>query len=122
MLFTPRLFEFKTATMDFSDVGSPEKVSAIYADLAYCAALNMWTLNDNCIDDFQLTRADFHEWSVQDSSAFGKIMRIALEALTNRSIEELLKEKEVKDNKEEKKKTSLSIIQRLKNFWSGAVE
>ena len=35
MLFTPRLFEFKTASMDFSDAGGAGKVTAMYADIAY---------------------------------------------------------------------------------------
>jgi hypothetical protein len=47
-------------------------------------------------------------------------MRIAVEAITNKSIEELSK-----DGKEEaqevKKKSCSSIIQRLRHFWSAIV-
>lgn len=109
MLFTPRLFEFKTASMDFSYAGgSAGKVAAMYADLAYCAALNYWTLEEHDVADFELSRADFHEWAVIDPAEFGKIMKFALEAITNKSLEELLKEQKnfEKAGNEIKKKTS----------------
>lgn len=122
MLFTPRLFEFKTASMDFSDAGSAGKVAGMYADLAYCAALNYWTLTDRDVNDFPLKRVDFHEWAVMEPAVFGKIMKIALEAITNKSLEEILAEKGSDDDKDVKKKTSLSIIQRLRRFWSAIVE
>ena len=123
MLFTPRLFEFKTASMDFSDAASATKVAGMYADLAYCAALNYWTLQDRDIESFPLTRLDFHEWSAQEPTEFGKVMRIAIEAITNKSLEELMRENDGKSkpNEEVKKKTSTSIIQRLRRFWSAFV-
>lgn len=126
MLFTPRLFEFTTATMDFSYTQSAGKVAAMYADLAYCAALNYWTLEDNLAEDFKLKRVDFHEWCAANPKEFGKIMRIALEAITNKSLEEIVAEQEKDNNvqnndKDVKKKTSLSIIQRLKHFLSAIV-
>lgn len=122
MLFTPRLFEFKTASMDFSDNGTSGRVVGMYADIAYCAALNMWTLQDRNIADFKLTRVDFQEWTMLDPTEFGKTMKIALEALTNKSLEELMKQnQEDKKPSDVKKKTSLSIIQRLRRFWSAIV-
>lgn len=123
MLFTPRLFEFKTASMEFTDVASAGKVAGMYADLAYCAALNYWTLEENDVADFELTRADFHEWAVINPTEFGKVMIIALEAITNKSLDEILKEQqgEKKADSEVKKKTSLSITQRLRLFWSAIV-
>lgn len=122
MLFTPRLFEFKSAAMDFS-ADNAVKVAGMYADIAYCAALNYWTLTDHDIEDFQLKRIDFHEWAATDSKEFGKTMRIAIEAITNKSIEELSKEGKAEDAAEEvKKKSCSSIIQRLKNFLSAIVE
>lgn len=122
MLFTPRLFEFKTASMDFSSSGAVSKVASMYADLAYCAALNHWTLLDKDVADFPLTRVDFHEWSAQCPTEFGKMSRVAVEAITNKSLEELLQTptNEEKD-KEVKKKTSTSIIQKLRRFWSAIV-
>ena len=123
MLFTPRLFEFKTASMDFTDAGSATKVAGMYADIAYCAALNYWTLIGREVASFPHTRLDFHEWSAQDSKEFGKVIRIALEAITNKSLEELLHDNDEKRNsdKEVKKKKSSSIIQRLRRFWSAIV-
>jgi hypothetical protein len=121
MLFTPRLFEFKTASMDFSDTGTESKVSGMYADLMYCAALNLWTLNEKEKEDFHLTRADFHEWAVLEPKEFGKTMRTALEALTNKSLEELIQskaeQKPAENEKKVKKKSSLSIIRKLRRSW-----
>lgn len=121
MLFTPRLFEFKTPSMDFSG-GEATKVAGMYADIAYCAALNYWTLTDHAIDDFPFMRLDFHEWSAQDPVEFGKVMRIAIEAITNKSLDELMKEdKGKKAADDEVKKKSTSIIQKLKDFLSAIV-
>ena len=112
LLFTPRLFEFKTTTMDFSG-GDATKIVGMYADLAYCAALNVWTLNENDAADYPLTRVDFHEWAAQEPKEFGKVMKIALEALTNKSLDELLKDKQ-KPEQEVKKKTSSWITRLLR--------
>ena len=122
MLFTPRLFEFKTPSMDFSG-GEATKVAGMYADIAYCAALNYWTLTDHAIEDFPFMRLDFHEWSAQEPAEFGKVMRIAIEAITNKSLEELMKEDKGKQSADEevKKKPSTSIIQRLKDFLSATM-
>ena len=114
LLFTPRLFEFKTTTMDFSG-GDATKVVAMYADLAYCAALNVWTLNENDVADYPLTRVDFHEWAAQEPKEFGKVMKIALEALTDKSLDDLLKEKQ-EPTQEVKKKTFSWITRLLRRF------
>ena len=124
MLFTPRLFEFKTPTMEFV-VDNANKVASMYADVAYCAALNYWTLEDKELDSFPLKRIDFHEWAVQNPAQFGKMMKVAVEALTNKSIEEILKENHAgqpQEGEAVKKKTFSSIIQRLRLFWSANVE
>ena len=123
MLFTPRLFEFKSPSMNFTDGGSATSVAGMYADIAYCAALNYWTLTGHDKAEFPHTRLNFHEWSAQDPAEFGKVMRIAIEAITNKSLDELLKENDGKSktDKEVKKKTSSSIIQRLRRFWSAIV-
>lgn len=124
MLFTPRLFEFKTPSMDFSG-GDATKVAGMYADIAYCAALNYWTLCDNLAEDFQLTRLDFHEWSAQNPKEFGKVMRIAVEAITNKSLDELLKEEKNKvaeADADVKKKSCSSIMRKLKRFWSAIAD
>lgn len=119
MLFTPRLFEFKTSSMDFSG-GDATKVAGMYADLAYCAALNFWTLTEHDVEEYQLTRLDFHEWSAQNPSEFGKVIRTAIEAITNKNIEDLVKDGK-SPSQEVKKKTSLSIIQKLRHSWLAIV-
>ena len=120
MLFTPRLFEFKTPSMDFNS-GEATQVAGMYADIAYCAALNSWTLQEKNVEDFPHTRLDFHEWSAQNPAEFGKVMKIAIEAITNKSLEELVGEDSNK-TAVVKKKTSTSIIQRLRRFWSAIVD
>ena len=122
MLFTPRLFEFKTPSMDFSG-GVATKVAGMYADIAYCAALNYWTLEEHDVADFPHTRLDFHEWSAQCPAEFGKVMKIAIEAITNKSLEELMKDGEEGKpvDSEVKKKTSTSTIQKLRHSWSAIV-
>lgn len=120
MLFTPRLFEYKTDAMDFS-AGSATKVTAMYADIAYCAAINLWTLKNNRVEDFQLERVDFHEWAALEPTAFGKIIRFSLEALTNKTVEELVNGDDANAGEDVKKKTSLSIIAKLKRFLSAIV-
>lgn len=119
MLFTPRLFEFKSAGMSF-EADTAVKVAGMYADIAYCAALNYWTLTDHSIEDFQLKRVDFHEWAAAYPKEFGKTMRIAVEAITNKSIEELTNEGK-EEAAEVKKKSCSSITQKLRRFWSGIV-
>lgn len=124
LLFTPRLFEFKSASMNFM-ASDAVQVAGMYADLAYCAALNYWTLCDKDIADFKFTRLDFHEWSAANPAEYGKMMRIAIEAITNKSLEELAKEstaqEKTSENSDVKKKTCSSIIQRLKDSWSAIV-
>lgn len=125
LLFTPRLFEFKSPTMDFSTANGGGQIAGMYADLAYLAALNYWTLTDKSVEDFNLSRVDFHEWAVQDPAAFGLMMRIAIEAITNKTLEELIAEQKYEEKidkgVEVKKKTCSSIIQRLKHFWLAIV-
>lgn len=108
--------------MEFTGSESTSKVATMYADLAYCAALNYWTLDDKDVDDFKLKRIDFHEWAVQSPAEFGKMMRIAVEAITNKSLEELIDKDKQQSSSEVKKKISPSIIQRLKHFWLAIVE
>lgn len=121
MLFTPRLFEFKTAGMEFS-ANDAIKVAGMYADVAYCAALNYWTLTDHDIEEFKLQRIDFHEWAATNPKEFGKTVRIAVEALTNKSLKDLSVDKKEQPASEEiKKKTCPSITQRLKTFLSAIV-
>lgn len=124
MLFTPRLFTFKTASMDFAVGGSPEKVISMYADLFYCASLNYWTLCDKDVEAFELERVDFHEWAAAEPQEFGKVMRIAVEALTGKNLDDMVKEQHEEQTEEAeqvKKKTCSSIMKRLRRIWLAIV-
>ena len=117
MLFTPRLFIFKTGTMNFSvGEGGAAKVAEIYADIMYCAALNSWTLDDHVAEDFPLKRIDIHEWTAQEPKEFGKIMRIAVEAITHRNIEELMREGQDVNAKESEAEEVKKKISRFRSF------
>lgn len=123
VLFTPRLYSFKGKegvdfTADKSDAGS---VFALYADIIYCSALNLWTLQGNDADEFPHHRADFHEFSMADPKAFGKVVNFALEALTGKGLKDFASEGEkVAETGEnaptevKKKKPSLWTILRLR--------
>lgn len=123
VLFTPRLYSFKGMegvdfTADKSEAGS---VFALYADIIYCAALNLWTLQGNDADEFPHHRADFHEFSMADPKAFGKVVNFALEALTGKGLKDFASEgekvAETGENQPEevkKKKSSLWTMLRLR--------
>lgn len=125
MLFTPRLFVMAEnkgikITVDVVDVW---QTLAAYADLCYCAALNHWSM-DNDIDDFQLKREDFHIWSAANHEEFGKVMVMASEAITGKTMKEQIEEnKKITEagGEVKKKSKSFSIIKLLRRFWSAIV-
>ena len=125
MLFTPRLFVMAEnkgikITVDVVDVW---QTLAAYADLCYCAALNYWSM-DNDIDDFQLKREDFHIWSAANHEEFGKVMVMASEAITGKTMKEQIEEnKKITEagGEVKKKSKSFSIIKLLRRFWSAIV-
>lgn len=125
MLFTPRLFVMAEnkgikITVDVVDVW---QTLAAYADLCYCAALNHWSM-DNDIDDFQLKREDFHVWSAANHEEFGKVMVMASEAITGKTMKEQIEEnKKITEagGEVKKKSKSFSIIKLLRRFWSAIV-
>lgn len=134
LLFTPRLYMFKGeqgATLD-NDTQDLMQVYALYADLMFCAALNLWTLEGKDKEDAPFRRADFHEFSAANPKAFGKALNFALEALTGKSMDMFIAEskkaletgsKSAKGQGESKKKDSaLPIMQRLRRFLSGGVD
>ena len=94
VLFTPRLYAFKGKSgVDFqADASDHAQVFALYADVMYCAALNLWTLEGNMEDDFPYSRADFHEFSTVNPQGFGKAVNFALEALTGKGLKEIASE------------------------------
>lgn len=125
VLFTPRLYSFKGRegidfTADKSDAG---EIFALYADIIYCAALNLWTLQGKDVEEFPYHRADFHEFSMADPKAFGKVVNFALEALTGKGLKDFAAEAEKvaetgekpqNTREEKKKKHSLWTMLRLK--------
>lgn len=124
LLFTPRLYSFKglqgvTLCGDTTDLA---QVYALYADILFCAYLNLWTLQGNEVESAAYTRADFHEFSATNPQAFGKSIDFALKALSGKSLSEYMAEQkgaESEDksaNGEVKKKTLFAqIIARLRH-------
>lgn len=134
LLFTPRLYMFKGeqgATLD-NDTQDLMQVYALYADLMFCAALNLWTLEGKDKAEAPFRRADFHEFSSADPKAFGKALNFALEALTGKSMGAYITEskkaletgrKSAKEQGKGKKKDSaLPIMARLRHFLSGGAD
>lgn len=135
LLFTPRLYMFKgeqgiTFKADTNDL---MQVYALYADLMYCAALNLWTLEGREKADAPFSRADFHEFSATNPQAFGRALNIALEALTGKSMDMFIAESKkaletgkkttkTADNSKKKECSSIPIIKRLKRFLSGGAD
>jgi hypothetical protein len=123
VLFTPRLYSFKGKEgIDFSaDKTDAGAVFALYADIIYCAALNLWTLQGNAEENFPYHRADFHEFSMANPTEFGKAVNFALEALTGKGLKDFAAEGEKVAEKGEnqpkevkKKKHSLWTMLRLR--------
>ena len=125
MLFTPRLFviaEDKGIKLSI-DTANVMKTLSAYADMCYAAALNYWTM-DNDIEDFPLQRVNFHEWSAANPTEFSRVMTLAAEAITGKTMKEMVQEqKEAREAGEEvKKKPKSNVITRLlRRFWSAIV-
>ena len=123
MLFTPRLYAFNgvqgvTMKADTTDL---MQVYALYADIMFCAALNLWTLEGNDIDKAPFKRADFHEFSAVNPQEFGKVLNFALEALSGKSLKEFVaegKKTSEKGSKSLKKKRSSRLTTILSKIFS----
>lgn len=126
MLFTPRLFvmaEEQGVKLSVDTANVMATLSA-YADMCWCAALNHWTM-DNDIEEFKLKRSDFHEWSAANPTEFGKVMVMAAEAVTGKTMKEIVDEqKAAREAGEEvkKKPRSNAITRLLRRFWSAIAE
>lgn len=125
MLFTPRLYMFNgeqglTLKANTSDA---VEMFGLYADLMYCAALNLWTLQGKNKEDAPFTRVDFHEYAAVNPKTFGKVVKIALEALTGKSVDAILAEgktgKEAQTKSAKKKVMSCRIMEKLRHFLLG---
>ena len=134
LLFTPRLYMFKGeqgATLD-NDTQDLMQVYALYADLMFCAALNLWTLEGKDKAEAPFRRADFHEFSSANPKAFGKALNFALEALTGKSMGAYIAESKKaletgrksanEQGKGKKKDSALPIMARLRHFLSGGAD
>ena len=123
MLFTPRLYSFKghsgvTLEMTGNDLAD---LYAVYADIMYCAALNLWTLEGKDIEEANFTRADFHEWSATNPHDFGKAFSFAFEAMTGKSMKDFTAENEKgaeMGEKPVKKKNRSGLITLLSRLFS----
>lgn len=116
MLFTPRLFvmaEEQGIRLSVDTANVMATLSA-YADMCWCAALNHWTM-DHDIEDFKLKRSDFHAWSAENPAEFSKIMVMAAEAVTGKTMKEIVEEQkqEREAGEEVKKKPKSNVITRL---------
>lgn len=128
MLFTPRLYAFNgeqgvTMKADTTDL---MQVYALYADIMFCAALNLWTLQGNRKEDAQFTRADFHEFSAANPQEFGKVLNFALEALSGKSMKDFMpkgeKAAETGEKTIKKKSSHRLTTMLLRIFSSGKSE
>jgi hypothetical protein len=120
MLFTPRLFVMAQELNIKLSVNTADVMATLstYADMCFCAALNYWTM-DNDVESFPLKRIDFHEWSAANQIEFGKVMTMAAEAISGKSMKEIVQEqKEARESGEEVKKKPKSnvIIRLLRHF------
>jgi hypothetical protein len=123
MLFTPRLYMFKgeQGVSLKTDTSDTLEMMGLYADLMFCAALNLWTLQGKDKEDAPFERVDFHEYAAANPRAFGKVVKIALEALTGKTMDEITanigkaaKKGEKSSNDSKKKSLFSRLITRLK--------
>lgn len=124
MLFTPRLYMFKGRSgVDFIADNNENAMLSLYADIMYCAALNLWTLEGKNEEDAPFTRADFHEWMIVDPQAFAKALSFAFSALTGKELKEFISEQgkaqESAENTEnEVKKKTIPFLTKILRLFS----
>lgn len=120
LLFTPRLYMFKGEQgVDFETDGTLQGTYALYADILFCAALNLWTLEGNEKDDAPFTRVDFHAFSTQNPKAFGKAMNTALEALTGKSLKDFINEENKgAETGEKEQEKPFEVKKKSASFWT----
>lgn len=102
LLFTPHLFTFegvqgasfeRNHANDESEAQRSAVVFELYADIMFAAALNAWVL-DGCgtVEEAPFKRGDFHAFMTADPESFGKALNFALEALTGKTVQQLVKD------------------------------
>lgn len=125
MLFTPRLYMFKGRSgIDFiADTDEVGAIYALYADIMYCAALNLWTLEGKNEESATFTRADFHEWMAIEPQAFGKALSFAFSAMTGKELNTFISEQEKAQESQgnaqnEVKKKTIPFLTKILSLFS----
>ena len=125
LLFTPHLYSYKERTgltLEYSGKDHFELLS-VYADLMYLAGMNAWELDGTGTPDtFPVTRADFHEWMMQDPAAFGRTVDLSVEAMTGKPLKEYVQEAEATQGEDGKKKPWGCITRRSNRSSSAAAD
>ncbi len=122
LLLTPHLYSYRDRFgISFAtNMSETREVLENYADVFFLAAVNAWELDGKgTVEDFPLTRGDFHAWSAQNPKDFGRAVTFAVSALTGKTAAELAKEaadKKAPAEDEGKKKPSSWIGRLLKRF------
>ena len=120
LLFTPRLYMFKGEQgVDFSTDSTLHGMYSLYADIMYCAALNLWTLEGKDKEEAPFSRVDFHAFSVENPKAFGKAMNTALIALTGKSLDDFVKEgKKTQETGEKAPLSGEEVKKKKPSLWT----
>lgn len=124
VLFTPRLYMFKGRSgVDFLAENTENAMFSLYADIMYCAYLNLWTLEGKAEEDAEYTRADFHEFMVVNPQAFGKAVSFAFAALTGKELKDFISEQEKAEKPQENaenevKKKTIPFLTKLLRLFS----
>lgn len=87
ILITPRLFVYngvQGVSFALSESASADKTAiggfgfGFGADILFCGALNHWELSGKAMDEFPLTRIDFHLWASNCKEEYLKVTNEAL--------------------------------------------
>ena len=132
LLFTPHLFTFegvqgasfeRNHADDESEAQRSAVVFELYADIMFAAAMNAWVL-DGCgsVEDAPFKRGDFHAFMTADPENFGKALNFALEALTGKTVQQLVKDA-VQTNQTQKTRSLTTSRQQnvKKKFFSAGL-
>ena len=101
-LFTPHLFSYKDEKSMPLEANADDTFSLFeaYADIYDLAALNAWELDGKgLVDEFPFTRGDFHEYAAANPKVFAHDIEFAAQALTGKTVKELVASKEKGENK-----------------------
>lgn len=106
LLLTPSLFAIaKERGVELSaDADNAQAVMELYTRIIWLAALNYHAaarMDDPNLPDFAFKYIDFAAWRGQRRDEFGRMVEVALQALTGKTLEEIVKEN---DDAGEKKK------------------